>query len=112
MRKIFISILLLLTSLCHAQGLEQQLYEAYLNADMDVWARYIDSVSWDNATIDERFVILNYEYGYAAHAIGAKQDDAAYRLEQFANHLEVDRAHLDSGLYYCYKTGVCSFRLS
>ncbi len=112
MRKVFISILLLLTSLCHAQDLEQQLYEAYLNADMDVWARYIDSVSWDNATIDERFVILNYEYGYAAHAIGAKQEDAAYRLEQFANHLEAHRTHLDSGLYYCYKTGVCSFRLS
>lgn len=103
---------MLLSGFAYAQDSEQQLYEAYLNADMDVWARYIDSVSWDEASTEERFVILNYEYGYAAHAIGAKQEDAAYRLEQFANHLEAYRAHLDSGVYYCYKTGVCSFRLS
>jgi hypothetical protein len=62
--------------------------------------------------IEKRDTLLNYEYGYAAHAIGAKLEDAAYRLEQFANHLEAHRAHLDSGVYYCYKTGVCSFRLS
>lgn len=112
MRIILISIVMLLSGFAYAQDSEQQLYEAYLNADMDVWARYIDSVSWDEASTEERFVILNYEYGYAAHAIGAKQEDAAYRLEQFANHLEGYRAHLDSGVYYCYKTGVCSFRLS
>ena len=112
MRFFSILIVMLLSGIAQAQDLEQRLYNAYLNADMDVWARYIDSVNWDNATIDERFVILNYEYGYAAHAIGAKQEDAAYRLEQFTNHLETHRAHIDSGLYYCYKTAVCTFRLS
>lgn len=112
MRIILISIVMLLSGFAYAQDSEQQLYEAYLNADMDVWARYIDSVSWDEASTEERFVILNYEYGYAAHAIGAKQEDAAYRLEQFATHLEAHRNHIDSGVYYTYKTGECTFRLS
>lgn len=112
MRTIFISILLLLTSLCHAQDLEQRLYDAYMCADLTVWAQYIDSVNWDAATTDERAMLLNYEYGYAAHAISLEQADAALRLEQFANHLELHRAHLDSGLYYSYKASLCSYRLS
>lgn len=105
-------IVVLFSSLCLAQSSEQQLYEAYLNADMDVWARHINSTNWDSTTIAERTVLLNYEYGYAAHAIGAKLEDAAYRLERFANHLEEHRAHLDSGVYYTYKTSECTFRLS
>lgn len=112
MRWILMSIVVLLSGLAFSQDPEQSLYYAYLDADMDVWAHHIDSTDWDSLTIDEQTVLLNYEYGYAAHAIGAKQDDAAYRLEQFANHLEAHRAHLDSGVYYTYKTGVCSFRLS
>ena len=112
MRIIFISISLLLTSLCHAQDLEQRLYDAYMCSDLTVWARYIDSVNWDTATNDERAMVLNYEYGYAAHAISLKQADAAQRLEQFTNHLEAYRAYLDSGVYYTYKTSICSFRLS
>ena len=112
MRIIFILIVVLFSSFCFAQSSEQQLYEAYLDADMDVWARHIDSMNWDSTTIAERTVLLNYEYGYAAHAIGAKLEDAAYRLEQFANHLEAHRAHLDSGVYYTYKTSECTFHLS
>lgn len=111
-RNILSIIVVLFSSACLAQDSEQQLYDAYLNAEMDVWARYIDSLNWDSVAIEKRDTLLNYEYGYAAHAIGAKLEDAAYRLEQFANHLEAHRAHLDSGVYYCYKTGVCSFRLS
>ena len=112
MRIFSIVIGMLLSGFAFAQDLEQRLYNAYLDAEMDIWARYIDSVNWEQASVDERFVILNYEYGYAAHAIGAKQDDAAYRLAQFTNHLEAYRAYMDSGVYYCYQTGVCSFRLS
>lgn len=112
MRVFFISIALLLTSLCHAHDLEQRLYDAYMCADLTVWAQYIDSVNWDKATNEERARVLNYEYGYAAHAISLKQADAAQRLEQFTNHLEAHRAYLDSGVYYTYKTSICSFRLS
>jgi hypothetical protein len=81
-------------------------------ADLTVWAQYIDSVNWDMATPDERARLLNYEYGYAAHAVSLKQTDAAQRLEQFANHLEAHRTYLDSGVYYTYKASICSFRLS
>ena len=112
MRIIFISIALLLTSLCHAQDLEQRLYDAYMCSDLAVWAHYIDSVIWDTATNDERAMVLNYEYGYVAHAVSLKQADAAQRLEQFTNHLEAHREQLDSGVYYTYKASLCSFRLS
>ena len=111
-RNILTIVVVLFSSACLAQDSEQQLYDAYLNAEMDIWARYIDSLNWDSIPVEKRDTLLNYEYGYAAHAIGAKLEDAAYRLEQFANHLEEHRVHLDSGVYYCYRTGVCSFRLS
>ena len=111
-RNILSIIVVLFSSTCLAQDSEQQLYDAYLNAEMDIWARYIDSLNWDSIPVEKRDTLLNYEYGYAAHAIGAKLEDAAYRLEQFANHLEAHREHLDSGVYYCYKTGVGSFLLA
>ena len=112
MRLITIMIVMLLSGLAHAQDLEQRLYDAYMRADLTVWAQYIDSVVWDIATPDERARLLNYEYGYAAHAVSLKQTDAAQRLEQFANHLEAHRTYLDSGVYYTYKASICSFRLS
>ena len=112
MRGILISIALLLSSLAFSQDLEQRLYDAYMCADLTVWAHYIDSVNWETATIDERAMVLNYEYGYAAHAVSINQNDAAERLEQFADHLEAHRTNLDSGVYYTYKASICSFRLS
>ena len=112
MRNISIVIVMLLSSLCYAQDLEQRLYDAYMCADLTVWAQYIDSVNWDMATPDERARLLNYEYGYAAHAVSLKQSDAAQRLEQFTNHLEAHRTYLDSAVYYTYKASICSFRLS
>ena len=112
MRVFSILIGMLLSGFAFAQDLEQQLYNAYMRADMSVWARYIDSVDWRAATINERATVLNYEYGYTAHAVSINQEDAAQRLEQFANHIEWHRADMDSGLYYSYKASVCSYRLS
>lgn len=109
---IIIMIVVLFSSSCFAQDSEQQLYDAYMSADMSVWARYIDSVDWHTATMSERAAVLNYEYGYTAHAVSINQEDAAQRLEQFANHLESHRADMDSGLYYSYKASLCSYRLS
>lgn len=111
-RNILTIIVVLFSSACLAQDSEQQLYEAYLATDMDVWARYIDSVNWETATIDERALLINYEYGYAAHVVSIKQEDAAQRLNSFEEHLEAHRVMLDSGVYYAYKTGVSCFKLS
>ena len=109
---IIIMIVVLFSSSCFAQDSEQQLYDAYLTTNMHVWAEYIDSVNWDTATTDERFLILNYEYGYAAHAISIQQEDAQDRLQQFEQHLEEHRNAMDPAVYYTYKTGICSFKLS
>ena len=73
MRLITIMIVMLLSGLAHAQDLEQRLYDAYRATDMDVWARYIDSVDWETATVDERSMLINYEYGYTAHVVSIKQ---------------------------------------
>ena len=109
---IIIMIVVLFSSSCFAQDSEQQLYDAYLTTNMHVWAEYIDSVNWNTATTDERFLILNYEYGYAAHAISIQQEDAQERLQQFEQHLEEHRNAMDPAVYYTYKTGICSFKLS
>ena len=112
MRLITIMIVMLLSGLAHAQDLEQRLYDAYRATDMDVWARDIDSVDWETATVDERSMLINYEYGYTAHVVSIKQEDAAQRLNQLEQHLEAHRNMMDSGVYYAYQTGISCFKLS
>ena len=112
MRVFSILIVMLLSGLAYAQDLEQRLYDAYRATDMDVWARYIDSVNWETATTSERSMLINYEYGYAAHIVSIKQEDAAQRLDQLEQHLEAHRNMMDSGVYYAYQTGISCFKLS
>ena len=112
MRSILMIIVVLFSSACFAQDSEQQLYDAYRATDMDVWARYIDSVDWETATVDERSMLINYEYGYTAHVVSIKQEDAAERLNQLEQHLEAHRNMMDSGVYYAYQTGISCFKLS
>ena len=112
MRVFSIVIVMLLSGFAFAQDLEQRLYDAYRATDMDVWARYIDSVDWETATVDERSMLINYEYGYTAHVVSIKQEDAAQRLNQLEQHLEAHRNMMDSGVYYAYQTGISCFKLS
>ena len=108
---IIILIVVLFSSSCFAQDSEQQLYDAYLTTHMDVWADYIDSVNWDSANTDERSLLLNYEYGYAAHVISIQQADARQRLQQFEQHLEAHKADMDPAVYYTYRAGVFPYTL-
>lgn len=112
MRVFSILIGMLLSGFAFAQDLEQQLYNAYRATEMDVWAQYIDSVNWETATVNERSMLINYEYGYTAHVVSIKQEDAAQRLNQLEQHLEAHRNMMDSGVYYAYQTGISCFKLS
>ena len=112
MRIFSIVIVMLLSGFAFAQDLEQRLYDAYRATDMDVWAQYIDSVNWETATVNERSMLINYEYGYTAHVVSIKQEDAAQRLNQLEQHLEAHRNKMDSGVYYAYQTGISCFKLS
>ena len=112
MRIFSIVIGMLLSGFAFAQDLEQRLYNAYRATEMDVWASYIDSVNWETATVDERSMLINYEYGYTAHVVSIKQEDAAERLNQLEQHLEAHRNKMDSGVYYAYQTGISCFKLS
>ena len=112
MRVFSILIGMLLSGFAFAQDLEQRLYDAYRATEMDVWAQYIDSVNWETATVDERSMLINYEYGYTAHVVSIKQEDAAQRLNQLEQHLEAHRNMMDSGVYYAYQTGISCFKLS
>ena len=98
MRIFSIVIVMLLSGFAFAQDLEQRLYDAYRATEMDVWASYIDSVNWETATVDERSMLINYEYGYTAHVVSIKQEDAAQRLNQLEQHLEAHRNMMDSGV--------------
>lgn len=112
MRVFSIVIGMLLSGFAFAQDLEQRLYNAYRATEMDVWAQYIDSVNWETATVNERSMLINYEYGYTAHVVSIKQEDAAQRLNQLEQHLEAHRNMMDSGVYYAYQTGISCFKLS
>lgn len=113
-RRLPITALLLLSSLsiCLAQYSDSQLYRAYLERDMRVWADYIASVDASQATAEERLRLLNYQYGYTAYAISIKQENARQLLDLYKANLEDLRHAMPEATYWAYKAGASSYELS
>ena len=110
---LLILILLLLGSrLCMAQFSDQELYAAYLQRDMTVWQKYLASVDFDKASVDEQKRYLNYEYGYVAYAVSNKQDNARKLLDTFEKNLETLKPHLAKSTYLAYQASTNSYELS
>lgn len=109
---LIINILLLGSGICFAQYSDRQLYYAYLNRDMVPWAEYIASVDTAQAGIAERLRLLNYQYGYAAYAVSAKQPDARLVLDRFEANLNSLHGNMPEAEYLAYRAGANSYELS
>ena len=105
-------ILLMVSSMCHAQYSNHQLYEAYITRDMSVWEQYIDSADWDSLDIEERKQLLNYEYGFSAYILGIDVEKGKQLIQRFASHLEEMKSELPEERYCAYLASVYTYQLA
>ena len=110
--KLQMLILLMVSSMCHAQYSNHQLYEAYITRDMSVWEQYIDSADWDSLDIEERKQLLNYEYGFSAYMLGIDVEKGKKLIQRFATHLEAIKGELQEERYCAYLASVYTYQLA
>ena len=110
--KLQMLILLMVSSMCHAQYSNHQLYEAYITRDMSVWEQYIDSADWDSLDIEERKQLLNYEYGFSAYILGIDVEKGKQLIQRFASHLEAMKSELPKERYCAYLASVYTYQLA
>ena len=111
MIRLLLLILLMVSSMCHAQYSNHQLYEAYLNREMSVWEEYIVSAEWDSLSIETKKQLLNYEYGFSAYMLGENADKAREFVARFESHLEALKDALPAARYHAYLASVYTYKL-
>ena len=102
----------MVTSMCHAQYSNHQLYEAYITRDMSVWEQYIDSADWENMNLEQRKQLLNYEYGFSAYILGVNVEKGKKLIQRFATHLETMKDKLPEERYCAYLASVYTYQLA
>ena len=102
----------MVTSMCHAQYSNHQLYEAYITRDMSVWEQYIDSADWENMNLEQRKQLLNYEYGFSAYMLGINVEKGKKLIQRFATHLETMKDELPEERYCAYLASVYTYQLA
>lgn len=112
MIRVLLLILLMVSSMCHAQYSNHQLYQAYLDRDMFMWDDYISSADWETMSLEEKKQLLNYEYGYSAYLLGQDTAKARVFVTNFEQHLEDLRIHLTEARYLAYLSSVYTYKMS
>ena len=102
----------MVSSMCHAQYSNCQLYEAYITRDMSVWEHYIDSADWDSLDTEQRKQLLNYEYGFSAYMLGIDVEKGKKLIQRFATHLEAIKGELQEERYCAYLASVYTYQLA
>ena len=102
----------MVSSMCHAQYSNHQLYEAYTTRDMSVWEHYIDSADWDSLDTEQRKQLLNYEYGFSAYILGVDLGKGKKFIQRFASHLEMIKSDLPEERYCAYLASVYTYQLA
>ena len=102
----------MVSSLCHAQYSNHQLYEAYITRDMNVWEQYIDSADWDSLDADQRKQLLNYEYGFTAYILGIDAEKGKKMIQRFSSHLEAMKNDIPEERYCAYLASAYSYQLA
>lgn len=101
----------MVSSICHAQYSNHQLYEAYLTRDMRIWQQYIVSANWDSLKVEEKKQLVNYEYGFTAYILGQDQEEARKHISLFEQHLNALKHQLPQAQYYAYLSSVYTYKL-
>ncbi|MCM1035280.1 MAG: hypothetical protein NC038_06915 [Paludibacter sp.] len=107
-----LTALLMIPIIGMAQYSEQELYNAYLRSDMELWKEYIEHTDWNTITSAEKTRLLNYQYGYVAFAISAKDKDAEKHLERFEHNIDNSTHLLDASTLSCYRSSFSAYKMS
>jgi len=103
MRNLFLLVCLFVVGLAYSQFSDEQLYKAYMAADLTLWGQYIDAQDWNKLTHQERKRLINYEYGYIpVLADQQRMDEAAIYLKQYNQHLSAEQKYLSQADYIAY----------
>ena len=95
-----------------AQYSDEQLFDAYLRGEMDVWRAYIDLSAWDKLDDNERARVLNYEYGYCGALMTIGREYAMPYVQQFGRHIDAMENELPISLWHVYKSAHSTYELS
>jgi tetratricopeptide (TPR) repeat protein len=79
---ITLAISLFTQSVYSQSSCRKNIYNAYINSDMNKWAGVIHSMESNNSptTIDQKLELINYYYGYIGYLIGIKKNEQAQTL--------------------------------
>ncbi len=91
---------------------DEALYKGYLTDDMKLWKEYIISADWDRMGNKERVRLLNYEYGYIAYALSAKDPDVKQLLANFNKHLNSMDGKMEEATRLTYLSAAASYAIS
>lgn len=101
----------MVSGMCFSQYSDHQLYQAYLERDMEIWKQYITSADWDNLSVEERRRLLNYEYGFSAYILGQDSEQARIQISRFESHLEAMKTYLPEARYHAYLSSLYTYKL-
>ena len=103
----------MVSSVCHAQYSNHQLYRAYLDRDMSTWELYITTANWDSLNVEEKKLLLNYEYGFAAYYVSHIGGNGAEELlSRYEKHIHASKGIITDAEYYAHLSGLNSYKLS
>ena len=118
-KKIFFLILFLVlisvqSNVCAQSGYKLQIYNAYINGDMNKWATIIHNFEKESpSTIERKLELLSYYYGYIGYLIGAKKNDTAQKFIVKGEKLIADVIKMspNNATAYAFKGSFLGFRI-
>ena len=102
----------MVSSVCHGQYSNHQLYQAYVEQDVSIWGEYIAQADWDSLSVEEKKQLLNYEYGYTAVVLGGEKAQAKAVLQRYEQHLETLKEEMTEAKYYSYLASVYTYKMA
>ncbi|MCQ2342597.1 MAG: hypothetical protein MJZ75_03775 [Paludibacteraceae bacterium] len=110
MRKYVLLVMLLVAELAYCRFSDEQLYNAYMSGNLDVWGQYIDAQVWSEMSTAERKRLLNYEYGYVPVLADQQRMEQARRyLTQYERHLSDMQPVLSKADYLSYSSAAHAY---
>lgn len=118
-KKIFFLILFLVlisvqSNVCAQSVYKLQIYNAYINGDMNKWATIIHNFEKESpSTIERKLELLSYYYGYIGYLIGAKKNDTAQKFIVKGEKLIADVIKMspNNATAYAFKGSFLGFRI-
>ena len=113
-KKNILIILLVLPYLYLAGQSNENIYQAYISSNMDLWKNTIDSLEKRPVTsLAEKLELINYQYGYTGWCIDQnKMNEANNMIERSEKLILIlERRDFNLSMVYAYKAALIGFRI-